>query len=129
MIARIAGFGSDRGSAPVQFVVALPVLVFVSLAVIQMVLVLHIKAVLTSAAAEGARTAALSGSSAARGTQRIKAAVAGDIAGSAVDTISVHSRTLNGADVVEVTIAAHVPIVGLIGSANLIVHGHALVEG
>jgi hypothetical protein len=119
---------SERGSAPIQFVVALPILVLISLAVIQMVLVLHIRAILTSAAAEGARAAALSGSSPARGVQRIRSALSGDIALSAVDAITIHPRTVSGARVMEATISAHVPIVGLIGSSHLFIYGHALEE-
>ena len=119
---------SERGSAPIQFVVGLPILVLISLAVIQMVLVLHIRATLTSAAAEGARAAALSGSSPARGVQRIRSALSGDIALSAVDRITIRSRTLSGARVMEATISAHVPIVGLIGAAGVLIYGHALEE-
>ncbi|MEI6230432.1 MAG: TadE/TadG family type IV pilus assembly protein [Actinomycetes bacterium] len=119
---------SERGSAPIQFVVGLPILVLISLAVIQMVLVLHIRATLTSAAAEGARAAALSGSSPARGVQRIKSALAGDIAQSAVDRVTIRARTLSGARVMEATISAHMPIVGLIGAVQVLIHGHALEE-
>ena len=120
--------GSQRGSAPIQFVVGLPILVLISLAVIQMVIVLHVRATLTSAAAEGARAAALSGASPSRGVLRIRSALAGDIALSAVDSITIRPQTVSGTRVMEATISAHVPIVGLIGTAKLVIRGHALTE-
>ena len=128
MIAPARFHHCERGSAPIQFVVALPVLVLISLAVIQMVIVLHIRATLTSAATEGARSAALSGATPARGVQRIRSALAGDIASSAVDSIVIRPQTISGSRVLEATISAHVPFVGMIGTAKLLIRGHALLE-
>ena len=121
-------WSSERGSAPLQFVVALPVFVFISITIIQLVLVLHIKATLTSVATEGARTAALAGSSPARGIARIDAALIGDISRSAVSAVSIRPRTISGTHLWETTIDARIPIMGVLGTVNLVIHGHALAE-
>ena len=51
----------DSGSAIVDFVLVAPLLIAVALAILQVILVMHVRTVLTSAAAEGARAAALAG--------------------------------------------------------------------
>jgi hypothetical protein len=100
----------------------------IAVTVIQLVLVLHIRSTLTSAASEGARAAALAGSSPMRGVARIDSALAGDMAGSAVSSVSIRPRNLNGVHVMEATIMARIPILGSLGTVNLLIHGHALAE-
>ncbi len=121
-------YSSDQGSAPLQFVVALPIFVLISVTIIQLVLVLHIKATLTEAATEGARAAALAGSSPARGVARVNAALAGDISRSAVSSVTIRPRTISGTQLLETTIQARIPIMGVLGTVNLVVRGHALAE-
>ena len=119
----------ESGSAPLQFVVALPILVLISVSIIQLVLVLHIRSTLTSAATEGARTAALAGSSPDRGIARISSALSGDLSQSTVSSVTIRPRTMFGTHVMETTILAQVPILGILGSVPLVIHGHALAEG
>ena len=59
----------DAGNAVVEFALVVPVLLAVALAVLQLALALHVRATLTSAAAEGARAAALAGAAGGAGRE------------------------------------------------------------
>lgn len=118
----------DRGSAVVEFVLVAPLVVLLAVVVVQAALVLHVRSVLISAAAEGARAGALAGADTAAGARR-----AIDLAersvGASVVTGATSSRTrVGGLPAVEVRIEAAVPVVGPIGTVAMSVAGHALVE-
>lgn len=119
----------DDGSAVVGFVVVVPLLVVVVLAVSQVALALHVRAAVTSAAADGARAAALAGGDAAVARARIRSALASTLADGVVDDVVVRRTTSDGLAVVDVEVTSRLPLVGLLGPTSLVVHGHALVEG
>ena len=62
----------ERGAAVVDFVLVLLVLLPLVLGILQLALVLHVRNTLASAAAEGARHAAVAGSSAPPGRRRCR---------------------------------------------------------
>jgi len=117
----------DSGSAVVEFAVVVPLLVLITLAVVQVGLALHVRSTLQSAAAEGARVAAVSGAD--RGVARTRAALATSIADDVVEEVTATRATVRGVATIVVRIRARLPLVGLLGPTDLEVAGHALVEG
>jgi Flp pilus assembly protein TadG len=119
----------DRGSAVVEFAVVVPMLLLVALAVVQVGLALYVRSLLVSAAAEGARVAAVAGGDGALGVRRTRSALDASLADGVVESISAARITSAGARAVDVVVRARLPLVGLLGPSVLVVHGHALVEG
>jgi hypothetical protein len=119
----------DDGSAVVDFVLVLVLLLPLVTGVIQLALVLHVRNTLASAAAEGARYAAVSGATAQDGRDKARRQVAGAISERYVHRIDVHPAPVGGAPGYEAVIAADVPVLGLGGPAiRLEVRGHAVAE-
>ena len=116
------------GNATVEFALVAPILLAVALAVLQLALALHVRATLTSAAAEGARAAALAGSDLAAGERRARAILQENIAAGVVQDITVQREWHGGALVISVEIEAALPLVGLYGPTQMSVIGHALQE-
>lgn len=118
----------DRGSAIVDFVLVAPIVVAVALAVLQVILTMHVRTVLTSAAAEGARAAALADADPQAGERRTREIIDESMTASAVERIIVHSMLSGGTQVMAVDIDAHLPLLGLLGPTAIHVHGHSLRE-
>ena len=119
----------DEGSAVVEFALVTPLLLVLLLGVLQIALAMHVRATLTAAAAEGARVAALSGSSLSRGEQRTRDVLTDSLAGGGVAGVTASRERLEGVTVVEVTVTASLPLIGLLGPTSLQVTGHAVQEG
>ena len=120
---------ADRGSAVVEFVLVAPLIVLLACAVLQVALALHVRATLTSAAAEGARAAALAGADPDAGVRRARALLDQNIAAAVVQRITAQRSSVSGLPVIAVRIDATLPLVGLLGPTALSVTGHALQEG
>lgn len=118
----------DAGSAVVEFALVVPILLAVALAVLQIALALHVRATLTSAAAEGARAAALSGADLSAGERRTRDILSTTIGADLVDDVTVRREWREGALVVAVGIDATLPMLGLLGPTAMHVDGHALQE-
>ena len=118
----------DAGSATVDFVIVAPLIVLLGLGVCQVMLALHVRATLTSAAAEGARAASLAGADPLAGTHRAETLLAESIAGSVVRRVTAASASVGPVDVMVVRIEAVLPLIGLLGPAALTVEGRALQE-
>ncbi len=119
---------SDRGSAVVEFVLVAPLLLVLALGVVQIALLLHARATLTFAAAEGARAGALSGADPRAGVRRAAMLVEQNVSDAVVQDISAARDVVDGLAVLTVRIDAHVPAIGLLGPTQLHVEGHALIE-
>lgn len=119
----------DRGSAVVEFVLVAPLVLLLLLGVVQLGLAMHVRSTLTSAAAEGARVAALAGADPFAGIARTQALVEGTLADSVVRDITAQEASLGAIDVMVVRVEATLPLVGLLGPAALAVEGRALKEG
>jgi len=119
----------QRGSAVVDFVLVLLVLVPLVLGILQVGLVLYVRNTLTSAASEGARYAATLGHSEADGIARTRSQLEGVVSEEYARDITATATTIQGAPAVEVTVHARVPALGLWGPAvSLTASGHAIRE-
>jgi Flp pilus assembly protein TadG len=112
-----------------EFTLVGVLLTVLALAVVQLALALHVRNTLLDAAAEGARYAALAGSSSGDGVARTK-----DLIGAAISTdfakdVTAGSTLIGDVPVIEVTVRATLPVIGLLGlERGLEVSGHAAVE-
>ena len=120
---------SERGSAVVDFVLVLVVLLPLVLGILHVGLVLHVRNTLTSAATEGARYAALAGSSAEAGVQRTRALIGAAISAEYADDVSASRMSVGGVPAIAVSVRTTLPVVGLLGpERGLEVTGHAALE-
>lgn len=118
----------DEGSAVVEFVVVVPLLVLLLLAVVQVGLALHVRSTLVSAAAEGARVAAVAGGDSGVAVRRTREALDSSVADGVVESVTARRRTVGGVASIELEIHARLPLVGLLGPTALVVQGHAVAE-
>jgi len=119
----------ERGSAVVDFVLVMLILIPMFLGVLQVALVLHVRNTLTAAASEGARFGAQHGhtpdDAVSRTRQQISGALSGRFAGDLTSDIEV----VDGVPMVVVRARAEVPALGLWGPGlDLEVAGHAVQE-
>ncbi|WP_442892675.1 TadE/TadG family type IV pilus assembly protein [Agromyces sp. CCNWLW208] len=99
------------------------------LAVVQLALALHVRNTVLDAAAEGARYAALAGSSPAAGAERARALIDAAIASEYAGDVSATTTTVAGAPAIAVTVRTTLPVLGLLGPERAMeVVGHAAVE-
>ena len=119
----------ERGSAVVDFVLVMVVLVPLVLGVIQVGLVLLVRNTLASAASEGARLAATADRDAGDGVALTRRQIAGALSGRFAEQVTARRAVVGGAPGVEVTVRAEVPALGLFGPAvALEVTGSAVEE-
>ena len=119
----------ERGSAVVDFVLVLLVLVPIFLGILQVALVLLVRNTLASAASEGARYAATLDKGPADGAARTRSQIDGAISGRFAQDVDAHPAVVDGAPGVEVVVHASVPALGIGGPAiELTVAGHAVEE-
>jgi Flp pilus assembly protein TadG len=120
---------SERGSAVVDFVLILVVLLPMFAALLQLSLVLHVRNTLSSAAAEGARRAAVTGATMEDGRAEAAQQIVGTLNAKYADEIVIRPTTIGGAPAYEVVITATVPALGIGGPAiALEVSGNAIIE-
>ncbi len=119
----------DSGSAVVEFVFVGILLTFLTLGVLQLGLVLHVKNTLQDAASEGARWGSLIDSSPAEGVQRTKDLITTAVGEQYAQHITATQATWLGAPATVITVTAPLPVIGLWGPAtSLEVSGHAATE-
>jgi hypothetical protein len=119
----------QHGSAVVDFVLVLVVLVPLFLGILQVGLVLFVRNTLANAAAEGARHAASLDRDLAAGEQRTRAEAAGVVSGQFTRDVDARLVSLGGRPTVEVVVRARVPALGIGGPGiDLVVVGHAVEE-
>ena len=111
----------------------MPVLVFVAAAVLQIVLLVHTRTVLTLAAGEGARVGALAGSSPAAATARAREVVSdalglSPVSASAVRSVRAWREVESGMAMSVVEIEAHLPVALLPYEVSVHVIGHRPLE-
>lgn len=119
----------QRGSAVVDFVLVLVVLLPLFAGIIQVALVLHVRNTLTSAASEGARHAAAYDRDLGDGESRTREEIANAVALRFTEGIRVEEHVVDGRPGVRVTVEAEVPALGLGGPGiRLTARGHAVEE-
>jgi Flp pilus assembly protein TadG len=119
----------ERGSAVVEFVLVMAVLVPLVLGIVQIGLVLHVRNTLTAAASDGARAAAPLGATTADGVERTRQMIRGALADRYADDVSGSITTMAGVPAAEVVVHAQVPALGVLGpSIDLTATGRAVLE-
>lgn len=119
----------ECGSAVAEFTLVGVLLTVLALAVVQLALALHVRNTLLDAAAEGARYAALAGSSASDGVARTQDLIGAAISAEYAQDVAAAHSSIDGVQVVAVTVRATLPVIGLLGvERGLEVTGHAAVE-
>jgi Flp pilus assembly protein TadG len=119
----------ERGSAVVDFVLVLAVLVPLFLGILQVGLVLLVRNTLAAAASEGARYAATQDRGPEDGLTRTREQIDGAVSGRFARDIEVRQVLVDGAPGIEVTVHAVVPALGLGGPGVAVdVSGHAVEE-
>jgi hypothetical protein len=123
---------TDRGSAPVDFVLVGSLVTLMFLALLQLGIDYHVRNVLAACVAEGARyganaDVANADAGAAKANQLITESLG---RGFAVAQAAPEQDTVDGAPVVTVSISAHLPLLAWFLPAGPSVHavGHALLE-
>lgn len=112
-----------------EFTLVGVLLAVLALAVVQLALALHVRNTLLDAAAEGARYAALAGSSSSDGVARTKDLIGAAISTDFAEDVTAGSTLIGGVPAIEVTVRATLPVIGLLGlERGLEVSGHAAVE-
>jgi hypothetical protein len=114
----------------VDFVLVLLVLIPLVIGILQLALVLHVRNTLASAAAEGARHAAVAGSSAPAGRAKIDELVDGALSEDFVRSVTVRPAEVGGAPGYEAVVEADIGLLGLkaLGGVKVRVAGHAIAE-
>jgi Flp pilus assembly protein TadG len=119
----------ERGSAVVDFVLVLVVVLPLVLGILQVALVLHVRNTLTAAASEGARYAATADLPVEAGAVRTRRQITGALAARFARQVRARPATVHGAPGVAVDVTAEVPPLGIWGpGVRLHVSGHAVEE-
>lgn len=125
------GDRAEGGSAVVDFVLVVVLVLGLFLGVLQLGLALHTRNVLVAAAQEGARVAANADATTGDGVRRTRAAIADALSEEAARDVDVRARVVTraGARVVEVTVTGPLPVQLLpVSPVTVTVRGHALEE-
>ncbi|MDN5895327.1 MAG: pilus assembly protein [Nocardioides sp.] len=126
--------GTDRrldegGSAVVDFVLVLVILVPLLLGILQVAIVLHVRNTLTAAASEGARHGATEDRDPPDGAAYTRRLISEAVDDRYANNVTAHHTSVDGANTVEVVVRAEVPALGFWGPAvSLEVEGHAIDE-
>lgn len=120
---------SDRGSAPVEFLLVGVLLTALTVAVLQLALAIHVRTTLLDAASEGARFGALADETPAAGVARTRQLIADAIGEGYAHDVAASTGEWMGAPSLTITVRAALPLVGLLGpDRGLEVAGHAAIE-
>ncbi|MEZ0166766.1 pilus assembly protein [Kineococcus sp. LSe6-4] len=99
-------------------------------AVVQLAVVQHVRATAADCAGEGARYGALRGNDPADGAQRARDLLAASLSPAYARDVTAHVVRVGTQPVVEVRVAAPLPVLGLLGPGRaLTLRGHAVQEG
>jgi hypothetical protein len=119
----------DGGSAPVEFVLVSALLVAVTLSVLQIAFVAHIRSIAIDSAIAGAAHAALADTTDADGVLRTEELIGRGISRGLVRGVTVHSARVGDRDVVVVNASLAIPVIGpWLPVANVDVAGRAFRE-
>lgn len=113
----------------VEFVLVSVLVVTVLLGVLQLTLALHVRNTVVDAAGEGARYGALAESSPAAGVERTRELIGTALHDRYGQEVSAAVVERNGLTLVEVTVRAPLPVLGLLGPpGTMTVSGRAVQE-
>lgn len=104
-------------------------LLVLALSVFQLGLILYVRNSLISAASEGARSGARADATPGEGADRTVDLITTTLSETFAEGVRAQERTVGGARVVEVTVTAPIPVIGLLGPAgSMTVVGRAFSE-
>ncbi|MHB1065945.1 MAG: TadE/TadG family type IV pilus assembly protein [Candidatus Nanopelagicales bacterium] len=112
----------------VEFVLVAPLVILLGVAVIQLALLMQVRATLTRAAGEGARAGALAGADTLAAAARARAIAAQTLGGVDLTDVRAEAEFIDGLPVMTLEIDATVPLIGPFGTTAIEVVGHALLE-
>lgn len=116
----------ERGAATVDFALIGGLLTVILIAIVQLTLVLHVRNTLIDAASSGARYGTLADRSPADAATRTSSLISGAISSTYAQDVSVTQVNRGGSVILQVTVRAPLPVLGLIGPAGTMeVTGHA----
>lgn len=119
----------ERGSAVVDFTLVSVLVLVLFLGVVQVALAVHVRATLVDCAAEGARVAGRADRGPQDGAARTRDLITAALSSRYAQDVVARQTVVDGLPVVEVTVSAPLPVVGLLGPAGVVtVDGHALEE-
>ncbi|WHS49711.1 TadE/TadG family type IV pilus assembly protein [Rothia sp. SD9660Na] len=119
----------ERGNATAEFVMVSALVVLLFLGVLQVAFALFTRNVLQDAASQGARYGAMLDKTPADGEERTRELLYSVLPSHYSATISSSVTQWQGADAVQVTVVAPVPLIGPFGvAAQWEVSGHAVVQ-
>lgn len=120
---------SERGSAVVDFVLVLGILIPMVLGILQVALVLQVRNTLASAAADGARLGATYDHQPQDGVARTREEISGALAARFARSVTPEPAVVDGAPALAIVVRAHVPALGIAGPGiDLVEVGHAVLE-
>jgi len=126
---REASLRDEVGSSPVEFVLVGSLLTVLTLAVLQLGLVVYVRNVVHDAAVEGAYRAALADTTLADGAERTREIVTRTVGAAYAEDISVREGDEFGTPSISVTVRTPLPLAGLLGVPHTMeVTAHAPAE-
>ncbi|MDD0858800.1 TadE/TadG family type IV pilus assembly protein [Arthrobacter alpinus] len=118
----------DSGAAVVDFVLVGALVTVIFVALLQLALVLHVRNTMADAASSAARYGALGDRSAEDARARAILLMDGALGPNYVQDVSVSVKNQDGLDLLEVSINAPLPLLGLFGpTRSLEMTGHAVI--
>ncbi len=119
----------EGGSAIAEFVMVATLVLVLSVGALQLALLLYARNVAMSSASEGARRAARADATPQDGVDRATALLEDSLKQGYADSVTATVTTQNGLKIVEVTITAPLPVLGLLGpSGSMVVTGRSIME-
>lgn len=120
----------DAGSAVAEFVMVSGLLLVLVAGLLQLGLTLHVRNTVVAAAAEGARVAARADARPGDGAATTARLIDEALRPGYAERIDVAPRDLEGLPVMQVTVTAPLPVIGLVGpGGGLTLSAHSLREG
>lgn len=118
----------DSGAAVVDFVLVGALVTVIFVALLQLALVLHVRNTMADAASSAARYGALGDRTAEDARARAILLMDGALGPSYVQDVTVSVKNQDGLDLLEVSINAPLPLLGLFGpTRSLEMTGHAVI--
>lgn len=118
----------EAGSAVSEFVMVSALLALVCTAVLQLSFALHVRNTLIDSAGEGARFAALHGSSLSAGVDRTRTLISSALPSTFAENVTARVSHVDGIPVVEIRVTSALPLVGVFGPRTVTSTGRALAE-
>lgn len=118
----------ERGSAIAEFVFVSALIALLCAAIFQLAFALHVRNTLVDSAGEGARYAALHGSSLDAGVARTRLLIDAALPSAYSKNVSATIAQVDGAPVVEISVHSPLPVVGFLGPNIVTAIGRAVVE-